>query len=275
MTSPIARAGPRLAVAAAAAAVGLAILALMLWNAELLVRLGLVGHLWYVLLLLLGLAAAVCLFALFRSYARYTGKVLNGSLELGGPAVVMLIVLGLGFYFVPGPRERFDLTVFVHGEAGRQALVLRNRGNLSLDLGRDRRSEAIGDKGEVRFVGIPADQRGLTVPVTLEADDYELVKGDAGIKLDVEAAYVAVRAKMLPLSGEVFDAGSRPLAGARLRIADQTAVTDADGRFRLRLPADLPESERVMTITAPGHVPWRGQVAPGGNPLVVQLKSAP
>jgi hypothetical protein len=46
-----------------------------------------------------------------------------------------------------------------------------------------------------------------------------------------------------------------PLPGARRHLADRTGITDVDGRFDLALPADLSESARVMTITAPGHAP--------------------
>jgi hypothetical protein len=275
MTSPIARASASLIVGAAALTFGMGIFGLMFWKAEVLVRLGLVGYFWYVLLLLLGFAAAIGLFALFRSYARYKGKVLNGTVELGGPAVVMFLVILLGFLLVPRPRERFDLTVFVHGEAGRNALVLRKRGKIFLDLGADRRSEAIGEKGEARFVGIPADHRDSSVSVSLDAEDYELVdQSDARVKLDSEAVYLTVRPKILPLQGKVLDSRSRPLAGAQIRIGGRSAVTDSDGRFNLQLPADLPERDQVLTITAPNHAPWRGQVAPGGNPLSVQLEPA-
>jgi len=265
-----------LIVAAASLIVSLSILAVMLWKAEILVRLGFVGYLWYVLLLLMGLAVAVCLFALFESYARYSGKAIDWSLEIGGPAVLMLVVIVLGFLFVPMPSARFDLTVFVHGESGREALALRNRGALLLDLGADRRREAIGDKGEVRFVGIPADQRGNRVPVILEAEGFELAQADAHVTLNSEVAYLKVRAKPLRLVGVVFDdAFGQPLAGARLSLANRTAITDADGRFDFSLPGDLPEHDRTLTITAAGYAAWRGQVTPGGNPLVVQLSRVP
>src|SRR6185437_5459403 len=148
-----------------------------------LVRLGLIGNLWYLMLLAMGLAMAVFLFLGFKYYSTYNCNVLDGTLTLGGPAVLMLVVVGLGFKFVEPPPARFDLTVFVHGEAERQAMVLRNRGALLLDLGADRRREAIGDKGEVRFVGIPTDQRGRIVPVTLEAEGYELVDPKTELKL--------------------------------------------------------------------------------------------
>lgn len=112
--TPFARIRAPLLVALISLLFGLSVLALMLFQAERLVRLGLIGNLWYVLLLLIGLAAAVALFALFRSYARYSGKVLDGTLELGGPPVLMLVVVVLGFWRVPAPVAAFDVTVFVH-----------------------------------------------------------------------------------------------------------------------------------------------------------------
>lgn len=58
-------------------------------------------------------------------------------------------------------------------------------------------------------------------------------------------------------------------------IAKATAVTDPDGRFEIKLPADLPEGDRAITITAAGHEPWRGEAVPGGDPLRVQLSLSP
>jgi hypothetical protein len=135
----------QLIVATATGAAALALLVVMVSSAPMLVRIGLTGHVWYVLLLLLGLFAAVTVFSLFKSYARYRGKALGGTLELGGPVVVMLVVIVLGFRLVPSPPQRFDLTVFLHGTARRQAVVLRNHGKVSLDLGADKRIEAVGD----------------------------------------------------------------------------------------------------------------------------------
>lgn len=195
-----------LVVAAATGAAALALLVVMLSSAEMLVRVGLTGHVWYVLLLLLGLFAAVTVFSLFKSYARYRGKALGGTLELGGPVVVMLVVVVLGFYLVPSPPQRFDVTVFLHGKAGRQAVVLRNHGKVSLDLGADKRIEAVGDKGEVRFAGIPGDLRDREVALGLDDDTYELANPALTIRLDQDAVYAAIQPKQLRLIGYVLDA---------------------------------------------------------------------
>ena len=52
-------------------------------------------------------------------------------------------------------------------------------------------------------------------------------------------------------------------------------MTDQDGRFEIKLPADMPEGDHSITITAAGYEPWRGQVVPGGDPLRVQLSPSP
>jgi hypothetical protein len=268
-----------LVVAAATGGAALAVLVLMVSSAPMLVRVGLTGHVWYVLLSLLGLFAGVTVFSLFKSYARYRGKALGGTLELGGPVVVMLVVVVLGFYLVPAPSpappQRFDLTVFLHGKAGRQAMVLRNHGKVSLNLDADKRIEAVGDKGEARFAGIPGDLRDREVALGLDDDTYELVQPELTIRLGQEAVYAAIQPRQLPLIGYVSDDQGRPLPQARAAIATATAVTDQDGRFEIKLPADLPEGDRSITITAAGYEPRRYQAAPGGNPLRVQLSRSP
>lgn len=263
-----------LGVAAITGTAGLGLLVLMLSSGPALIGLGLTAYIWYVLLLLLGLAAAITVFSVFKSYARYTGRVLGGTLELGGPIVMTLLVIVLGFYLVPAPALQFDVTVFLHGESGDQALVVRNTGKLTLDLGADRRIESVGDKGEVRYPGVSANMRGQQVSLALIDDKYELVDSHLTIRLDRDVYYAAVRAKRLLLAGYVADEAGRPLAHVRASIARADAMTNEDGRFEIMLPADLPEGERTITIVASGYKTQHLQVVPGGNPLQVRLSAS-
>jgi hypothetical protein len=263
--------GRKLAVAAVALILGALLLTAMMSNAAMLVRLGLTGYFWYVLLLFLGFSVGVATFELFESHASYTGNALGGTVKLGGPIVVTILVVILGFHYVPQPLTKFDVTVFLHGQAGPHERPLRNQGTLSLDLGADRRQEPIGDKGEARFAGIPNDMRDRSVVAMLVAEKYELAEPELVLKSDQEALYVSVKAKSLPLVGAVLDSEGRPLAHARVTIAGQTATTDADGHFGIKLPADLPENERTVSITAHGYELWRAAVVPGGNSLQVRM----
>jgi hypothetical protein len=252
--------------------VALLLLGLMLYHAETLVRLGLIGNLWYLMLLAMGLSVAVFLFLGFKSYSTYTGKVFDGTLTLGGPAVLMLVVVGLGFKFVEPPPARFNLTVFVHGEAGPQAVVLRNRGCLLLDLGADRRCETIGGRGEARFMGIPTDQRGRTVPVALDdAEGYELVDPRAQVTLSADTAYLAIRPASVQLSGRVQDESGKGVPNAHLRLSSYTTQSTEDGWFRFKVPSNLPETERTLYVTAPGYETYHLQATPGANQITVKL----
>jgi hypothetical protein len=161
----------------------------------------------------------------------------------------------------------------LHGEAGRQVVPLRNSGRLSIDLGADRREESVGDKGEVRFVGIPTDLKDQKVVVALQSEKYELVDPNLELTLNRDVYYAAIRPKPLRLVGSVSDQTGRPLPQARVSMAAKTVQTDVDGRFEVVLPADLPEGDRTITISADGYETWRAQAVPGGNPLQVQLRA--
>src|SRR4051794_38571095 len=115
----------------------LALAVLMMVNGERLANSGLVNQIYYLILIALGLAAAGSLFGVLRSQARYQGQSSWGTLEVGGPAVVFLLVVGAGVWFAP-ERRSFPLTVFIHGPGGHQDMVLRGGGRVMIDLDGDR-----------------------------------------------------------------------------------------------------------------------------------------
>ncbi len=260
-----------LALGAFLAALG--VLSLMLWKAEMLVRLGLAGNLYYVVLVTLGLCVAAFLFGVLKSYAVYTGDVASGKLELGGPIVGFLLVVILGITLVPSPRA-FAVTVFVHGEGGRQDVVLRNRGAVILDLGADRRREAIGDKGQAIFAGIPAPFRGQTVSVALEADGYEIASPKQSLTLDGDSIYLSIRAKTAHLMGYVRTTDGQPVRGATISVAGHQTVTDDFGYFALSVSGRRADEKATETlqVTAPGFKSWSSTLTPGGNEVTVLLE---
>jgi hypothetical protein len=249
---------------------GLALLWVFMAKAELLVRLGLEGKLYYLVLLPLGLAVAAFLFGVLRSYAQYRGEVLSGTLELGGPVVVFCLVVLVGLS-VRNP-ESFLATVFVHGEGGMQDLPLRGQGFVVLDLGPDRRREPIGEKGQAFFPGIPASFRDQEVPVWVEAEGYVPVTPIGRQRLDGTNLYLAVKRLPVALRGRVEDSKLHPLAGVRLGFRDLTTTSRADGSFVLEIPGHLLDEDLYLDASAPGYQFWREPVVPDANDVVVQLK---
>lgn len=261
--------GP-VAVAVLSLALGCVLLYVMVAHAQTLSTWGLVGNFWFALLIALGLAASIAVFSSAKAYARYHHTTGNGNLQLGGPVVVFFLVIVLGHKLVPPPLTSFDFTVFVHGPGGVQDSVLRNAGRVTLHLGPDPRSEPIGEKGEARFVGIPANMRDREVPIGVVAEAYELAS-ERTAKLVGSVVYVSVRPREIKLYGSVRTLDGRPVVGASVNAGEQTVRSDSNGRFEFkflgndRFPVDV-------VVVADEFEPYRTSGNPGGNGLQVLLE---
>src|SRR5258708_37754055 len=76
-------------------------LGLLVWKADQLAAFGLAGNIYYIVLVVLGLVAALVLFGILHSTARYRGKHFGGVLELGGPVICAALVVIGGSVLVP------------------------------------------------------------------------------------------------------------------------------------------------------------------------------
>lgn len=244
---------------------------LLLWKAELLVRLGLTDNFYYFALVLLGLMAASFLFGALRSFAIYSGHHFGGVLELGGPVVAFFLVLLIGYTFQP-PRLNFPLTVYVHGEHGLQDLILRDQGFILLDLGGERRRERIQENGQAFFPEIPANFRGKWINVLLDAEGYEMADPGRKYQLEDASLYLAIRKKSARLTGRVQDEAGQPKAGATIAVAGLTTKTDPAGRFDLVIPGDRLQAQLPLQAIAEGYAVSREMAVPGSGELVVVLK---
>jgi hypothetical protein len=266
---------PYALIALASFLCGMGVLGLMLWKAEALTKLGLIGNLYYVVLLPLGLCAAVFLFGVVRSFARYKGEQHGGNLELGGPIVAFVLVVGGGFILVPKPPSTFPLTVYVHGEAARNDVVLRNSGRVFVDLDGDRQSRSIGENGEAYFPAIPDRFRGQEVPIWVDAAGFESTTSDQKQRVDGGSLYLSVRKKSGHVSGRVQDQNGNPISGAELSVAGVLTHSDVSGHFEFIIPGDKLEQEMDLQAVAHGYKAQKYKVVPNANELSITLPTAP
>lgn len=272
--TPSSKIVPYAGLSIGAFACGLLVLSLMLWKADTLLRLGLTGRVYYVVLLPLSLSVAAFLFGALRSYAVYSGKALGGALELGGPIVGAALVVVGGFWLVPDPTT-FPLTVFVHGEQGVDQIVLRRSGKVIMDLGGDRRSVDIGDQGQAFFPAIPAGLRGQEAPVFIDAEGYELAKSGQKLRLEGSALYLPIRPKAGRIAGRVQDEDGKPLEGVAINVAGLSVNSDKMGHFEVTIPGDRMKAEFSLQAMAPNFGSYRTTVVPGGNEVAVILYRQP
>jgi CarboxypepD_reg-like domain len=228
----------------------LVVLLLLVFRAEKLAPFGLIERLYYVVLVLMGMTAAVFLFGVLPSKAEYEGKLLGGTLKLSGAVVGAALVVVGGYYFAPN-APTFPLTVYVHGEAGPQDTVLRNSGSVVLVLGPERKTAQIGDGGQAYFPAVSSSFQGQAVPAWVESDEYESVDPGTKQPLSGSVLYLTVRKKVrhFTLAGTITDkATSDPLAGVHVSVSEYHATADSDnnGRFELQVAADAQEMVELM-----------------------------
>lgn len=140
---------------------------------------GTLDRIFYLMLVVLGLSAGAFFFGAMRSYATFIGKVLNGTLELGGPLVVAVLVIVGGFVLAPS-ASTFDITVRVNDERGMPI----TDGNLVLYVGTDTRTAPVNANGEADFKEIPGKFRQTTSRLRLASNEYRLAEPLAEYRLN-------------------------------------------------------------------------------------------
>jgi hypothetical protein len=251
-----------------------ALLILLLVKADRVSRFGLTQQVYYIVLVPMGLAAAVFLFGVLQSSAEWVGEVLGGKLRLSGSIVGAALVVFGGYLFIP-KATFFPLTVYVHGEGGSQDVVLRNSGKVFLKLGPEISSESIGENGQAVFPRILSDFRGQQVSGWVESDDYEA--SNPTVMLDSSNVDLIVKKKIkhFALAGTISDKSGKPLPNVRVSLPEYhlEGVTNSDGRYEFQVTADR-EEMTDFTAEKQGYQTTRLRPTLGDSQVNFSLKRA-
>ncbi len=200
-------------------------------------------QIFYFLLVLIALIASGFLFGAMKSHAKYSGKVYDGTLELGGPTVLFIIVIYMGIKFSSAP-EGFNLRFVVFGSADKSELV--NDGILKVLF--DKPDSARIVNGSVDFTDVSYDLHGKKLTIIPVAKGY-VVKAQQ-IYIPTEGSSVEIhllkKADTIIVSGIVVDKTGQPVTAAHILFGDgkQSCNSDSYGNFSLSLPvsegAELP-----------------------------------
>lgn len=244
--------------------IGTGLLLLFIFKADDLVAQGIDEKVFYVLLLPLGLSAAGFLFGVMHSYAAYKGKILGGVLRLGGPVVLFLIVVILGFTLVPetGP---FDFTIFLRDADGKT--VLKEEGVLKIILRTEQKIEKIDDKGSVDFKNIPAKFKNKEVVVEIVVSGWQFTdhKTTTYCNLASSSATLIIERddSLCCVSGSVTDSHLNPVVGASIIVQGIEVETDKNGRFFVSIPPDKQQKEQSLSVIKEGYKVWEQFIYPG------------
>ncbi len=231
----------------------------------------------FVLLAALGLCVGIVLFGALRARARHRGQRFGRGVELGVPVVGGLLALGLGF-LVARPPSEFDLTVIVQGGNSSSERPLKGTGAVWIQLGDERRREAINDRGQVVFARLPLRFQMEESTVGVEVAGFETVSPTGPVRITGKPLTVVVRRSAKTLRGEVTDELGVPVGGAQVYVLDgPTKRTDELGRFEMLVPGDTAAGEIDFAVTAEKFLVYRKRFSLGDNPepLLVKLRRVP
>ncbi|MBI5916958.1 MAG: hypothetical protein HY842_16430 [Bacteroidetes bacterium] len=170
---------------------------------------------------------------------------------IGGLATAMAILGGIAEFSGYSLRdvfggnsqnngEPFNVTVFVHGKEGRQDMILRQQGEVIMDLGGERRSEPIRENGQAFFLNLPPSYSGKGVSLNVDfSEPYKSIHPDSLHPLKPgEAIYLPVELQGLERIYGTAIWQEKPLPGVVVSIVGSslTDTTDASGAYEIFIP---------------------------------------
>ncbi len=203
-------------------------------------------RIFYLVLVLFGMAASALIFGIMNSYATLKGIQANVTYKLTGPVVgVVLTVLG-GFMIPKGPSDQI-LTVRVFDQDKSPV----TRGHVTLSFPHYQREAAINEKGMVVFPEIPYDQLRNNIIINVVSDGYTTITKDTLLANFDPVNLILEQAKIIRIAGTVKDAADRPIRDVDITVdgTPYATKTTNEGSFQIPLP-DYHFGDRITVVTS-------------------------
>tara|TARA_R110002096_G_C14633264_1_gene725058 strand:+ start:134 stop:775 length:642 start_codon:yes stop_codon:yes gene_type:complete len=135
--------------------------------------------------------------------------------------------------------ESFSTTVFVHGDKGKDDVLLKN-GEVVMNLGTTKIEASINDKGEATFKELPLGYVGEKVLISINHKQpyYPVNRGFEYVLKKNEPIYLEIELKGLEeVYGRVLDFKTEnPIENVRVSYKGFETFTDIYGWYNLKIP---------------------------------------
>ncbi|MEO8412945.1 MAG: carboxypeptidase-like regulatory domain-containing protein [Ginsengibacter sp.] len=203
-------------------------------------------RIFYLVLVLFGMAASALIFGIMNSYASLKGIQANVTYKFTGPVVgVILTVLG-GFMLPKGTTDQFlSIRLF---DQDRNALT---RGKVTLSFPHYQREASVNEKGLVIFPDIPYDQLRNKIIITVVSDGYASKTLDTLLGNFDPIDLILNQSRIIRISGKVEDAADRPIKDVTVSVdgTPYATTTINDGSFNIPIPG-YHFGDRITLVTS-------------------------
>jgi hypothetical protein len=203
-------------------------------------------RIFYVILLLFGIAASTLVFGIMNSYKVFKDQKSIARSKIAAPAVgVILIVMG-GFYLPPKSLAK-NITVRVF-DWKKNALV---QGDVKIYLKEYIRTQSIDKMGQALFTGIPDDINRSKIKVEVSSPGYATCSFDTVLSNSSSLELTLPLTTVVFISGKVKTASEMPIRNVEINVEGTRyyAVSITDGSYNLRLEEYTLGDEITLTTS--------------------------
>lgn len=201
---------------------------------------------FYLVLVLFGIAASALIFGIMNSYASLKGIQSNVTYKFTGPIVGVILTVVGGFMLPKSSTDQL-LSIRVFDQDNNPV----TRGNVTITFPHYQRSASINNDGLVVFPDIPADQLRNNIIINVVSDGYANVTLDTMLSNFDPVKLVLNQQKVIRLSGTVEDAADRPIRDVQVQVdgTPYAARTINDGSFDIPIPG-YHFGDRITLVTS-------------------------
>lgn len=203
-------------------------------------------RIFYLVLVLFGIAASALIFGVMNSYASLKGIQSNVTYKFTGPVVGVILTV-VGGFMLPKPATDQLLSIRLFDQDKNPV----TRGNVTITFPHYQRSAFINNNGMVVFPDIPDDQLRNKIIINVVSDGYANVTLDTMLANFSPINLTLNQSKVIRISGTVKNAADNPIRDVAVEVDGTPYATKTinDGSFDIPIPG-YHFGDRITLVTS-------------------------
>jgi hypothetical protein len=217
---------------------------------------GVSQKIFYLILILFGIAASALIFGAMHSFGELSGQKMDTKFKFAGPVVGVILVVAGGFYL---PKSATQQTFSVRVMDEQKTPV--TEGKVTLYFSNYTREQAIDKNGTAVFADIDEDDLSGRLKVDVTSDGYARLLVDTAVNGFAPLQIIVKQNRKVRVSGQVTDADDMPIKEVEVMV-DGTRFfgrSVSNGTYSITLTGYTP-GEEITLITS--HKEYKDKTKP-------------
>ncbi|MFC0773649.1 TIR domain-containing protein [Terrimonas alba] len=204
---------------------------------------------FYLILIIFGIAASAVIFGVMNSYATLRGEQFNTKFKLAGPIVGVVLTVFGGFY-LPHREAVKTITIRVFDKNKNPVM----QGDVKVYLKEYIRNQSIDKMGQALFTGIPAGASESKIKIEVSSPGYATRQFDTVMNRSGVIELTLPLTAVVFISGQVKRANETPISDVEINVDGTRYVAHSisNGTYTLRLEEYTLGDEITITTTHEG-----------------------